>query len=297
MSNFNVNSNSIFLQGLKNRDYSLINHAIDLGAPIYDNSSYSHRLLFKSWHSLIQLGDIGLIQLVDNAYPFKPSHHFQNLLTSIIINNKECFDFFLKKCIHNKVDLNNNFGIILSNTCKVSPHSTYEDDFKKHFTSEYYLSKLLDNSINLTIPTTHPLVILADNNNFHSWQLLYQYMKKQDTYNFIDNKQCIIHSFYKFLDTHSFSSDEVQFFFKEFNQKTIFSYGLKKVSHPSYKGNNLDIFCLEMFSQEPELFLQKSKTLGKNNLQFSSAVKKIILFHNLDTKLSSTSIKSKGIKI
>ena len=68
---------------------------------------------------------------------------FQNLLTSVIINNKDCFDFFLKKCIDNKVNLNDKFGVILSNTCKVSPLSTYEENFEKSYTADYYLKELL----------------------------------------------------------------------------------------------------------------------------------------------------------
>jgi len=77
----------------------------------------------------------------------------------------------------------------------------------------------------------------------------------------------------------------------------MFSCGLKKISHPSYKGNDLSLFCLEMFAQEPALFISKSKSLGKNNVDFLSTIQKINLFDKLEDKLIIKKIQSKGIKI
>lgn len=291
------NCNKLLLTGIESKDYALINEALNKGAPIYDKTLFSNNLLFKSWHIIIQLGDIGIIERIYNAYAFKPSHHFQNLLTSVIINKKESFDFFLDKCIQSNVNLNDKFGIILANTCKASPFSTYEEDFKKHFTCDYYLLKLLKENIDLTKTTTHPLVLLADNNNFHSWKTLYQHIKNQKDYSFPTYQKNIVHSLYKFLDKNNFMSEEVQFFLKEFDKKIIFSHGLKKISHPSYKGNDLEVFCLEMFSQEPDLFLKTAHKLGKNNSKFSSTIQKISLFNTLESKLLVQNKKTKGVKI
>lgn len=296
MSEYNSNINHLFLTGIKKRDYALIQKAIDAGAPCNDKTEYSNKLLFKSWNEIINLGDLGIIEMIYACYDFKPGYHFQNLLTSVILTNKEVFDFFLDKCIKSKIDLNTNFGIILSNTCKISPFATYEDNFNKKFTSDYILSQLLNNNIDLNATTTHPLVILAEHNNFHSWNLLYQDMKSKSDY--ITYEKPIIHSLYKFLDKNSFLSEEIQFFFSEFDKKTMFHHGLKKISHPSYKGNDLSGFCLEMFSQEPDLFIKKSKLLGKNNEKFSLTIQKINLFDKLNSNFNEKKITIiKGNKI
>lgn len=297
MSDNHFNYNALFLTGIKNRDYRLIQQAIDGGAPCYEKNTTSNKLLFKSWGEIISLGDIGIIELIYNCYPFKPGYHFQNLLTSIIVKNKEAFDFFLDKSIKSNVNLNDKFGILLSNTCKISAQTTYEENFEKKFISDYFLNKLLEQNIDLTVTTLHPLAILAQNNNFHSWKLLYDHIKKDTHYDYKMYEKSIIHSLYAFLDNQSFLSQEVQFFFQEFDSKTMFVNGLKKVSHPSYKGNDLNVFCLEMFSQEPDLFIKKSKTLGKNNEKFSSTIQKIILFDKLDVKLIDKKTAFKGNKI
>ena len=95
MSDNQLNYNELFLTGIKTRNYALIQQGIDGGAPFYEKNTISNKLLFKSWGEIISLGDIGVIELIYNCYPFKPGYHFQNLLTSIIAKNKESFDFFL----------------------------------------------------------------------------------------------------------------------------------------------------------------------------------------------------------
>lgn len=298
MSNTLINPNKILLNAIENKNYELIYKAFSLGAPINDKTQYSNTLFLKSWHKIINLGDIGIIEKIDKAYPFKPLYYFQNLLTSVILNNKDCFDFFLKKCIDYKVNLNNKSGIILSNVCKVSPLSFYEENFEKFSTVDYYLSQLLKQNIDLNSTTKHPLVGLADNNNFHSWKFLYMHLKKQKNYDFSkEQEKIIIHSLYKFLNNNNFFSQEIQFFLNEFDKKFIFNHGLKKISHPSYKGNDLDTFCLEMFSQEPELFLEKVHTLGKNNHTFSKLINKILLFDKLESNLNVKNLKNKVLKI
>lgn len=285
MSNFQYNSNELLLSGIKSRDYEIISHALQLGGARYDKTKHSNSLLFKSWHEIISLNDIGIIEHIYQSYDFKNSHHFQNLLISIIVNKKESFDFFLEKCVKNHVNLNHKHGILLSNACKVSRFTTYEEDFRKHYTSDHFIAKLLQNNVDLNVTSQHPLVLLAEENNFHSWELVFNHIKNNENYQYENFKKTIIQSLYGFLNKNKFLSEEVQYFFNHFDKKTMFSYGLKKISHPSYQGNDLATFCMEMFSQEPELFLSRSKVLGKNNDNFCSQIKKINLFIKLDNKL------------
>lgn len=290
-------SNFILLNGIRTKNYSLISKALEMGGAKYDKSKDSNALFFKSWNLIIALDDLDIVEHIYNAYSFKKGYHFSNLLVSIILNKKSCFDFFLNECVKNEVDLNNKFGMLISNSCKVSPLITYEDDFTKKYLSDYFISELLKHDINLDATTKHPLFLLSKNNNFHSWKLLFNHIKKTSDYSFKKYEKAIVHSFFQFLNCNSFFSEEVQYFFNEFDKKIMFSYGLKKVSHPSYKGNDLSVFCLEMFSQEPELFISKSKTFGKNNEKFLSTIQKINLFDKLNHHLTIKTTKNKGLKI
>lgn len=296
MSNFQYNANELLLSGIKSRNYELIYQAMQLGGAKYDKTKHANTLLFKSWNEIILLNDISIIEHIYNAYNFKSSHHFQNLLVSIILNNKPSFDFFLDHCVRNRVDLNHKHGILLSNACSASPFITYEEDFKKHYTSDHFISKLLEHNIDLNCTSKHPLVLLANKNNFHSWKILFNHIKNKSDYQYENFKTPIIHSLYEFLDRNNFLSDEVQYFFNNFNKKIMFSYGLKKISHPSYKGNDLATFCMEMFSQEPDLFLSRSKQLGKNNENFSEQINKINLYNKLNHKLPEKN-KTNNFKI
>lgn len=297
MLNYQLSSNKLLLSGIKQRNYELIHKALQSGGAIYDKTQESSQLFFKSWNNIIELEDIGIIEHIYNAYEFKNLHTFQHLLVSIILNKKDCFDFFLKQCINKKIDLNYKHGILLSNSCKISPFSTYEEDFTKYYNSDYFITKLLNQHIDLNATSKHPLILLAENNNFHSWKILFNHIKSQDNYRYEQFEKTIVHSLYAFLDNNSFLSEEVQYFFSNFDKKNMFSYGLKKISNSSYKGKDLSTFCLEMFSQEPELFLKRCKQLGKNNEFFLQQIEKIHLFHKLNDKLKEKPQTNKVIKI
>lgn len=297
MSESSLNSNTLLLKGIKSKNYELIHKALELGGASHDKSKDSNTLFFKSWNEIISLDDLSIIKHIYQSYPFKKGYHASNLLTSIILKKKECFDFFLEHCLNNQVNLNDKFGILLSNACQINPFFTYEENFEKNYISDYFISQLLKQNIDLNATTKHPLILLAENNNFHSWKLLFNHIKKNDDYSFTKYEKAISHSLYQFINQNSFMSEEVQYFFDNFDKKIMFSYGLKKISHPSYKGNDLSLFCLEMFAQEPKLFISKSKSLGKNNSNFLSTIQKINLFDKLDEKFIIKNVKSKGIKI
>ena len=295
-------ANDTLLSGIINNNHALIYNAIQQGAPYYDQNKSAHALFLKKWYDIIKLNDIGIIELIYSKYPYKNGHKLNHLLSSICINKKDSFDFFLNECVKSKADLNSKFGILLSNTCKMSPLVTYFDDesYSQKYVSDYCIQKLLNHNIDLNITTTHPLVILSKNNNFHSWKLLYQHIRDNNLVETKLLKKYIIHSLFNFLNNNSFLSNEIQFFFNEFDKKFIFSAALKKISHPSYKGNELELFCIEMFNQEPDLFLEKSKKLGINNEFFKDTIQKIFLFDKLNNTqydLKFNSHKSKTNKI
>lgn len=297
MSESLINVNAIFIQGIENRDYTLIQQSFNLGGAVYDKNKESHKLLFNLWHKIIALNDLDVIQNIYQSYPFKSGHHFSNLLISIVLNKKESFDFFLTHCKNDASHFDDKYGILINNACKVSSLITYEEDFDKHYLSDYFISQLLKQNINLEVTTSHPLITLAKNNNFHSWQLIFNHIKNTNNYDFKKYKKIIISSFYQFLNQNSFLSEPIQYFFSQIDKKILFYAGLKKVSHPSYKGNDLETFCLEMYSQEPQLFISKSKSLGKKNLHFLSTFQKVQLFNQLNEQTPLKNIIQKGIKI
>lgn len=294
-----IHPNKIFLSGIKSRNYELIQKGIDLGAPFKDKSIESTNLYFKSWNDIIKLNDIGIIELIYNTYPFKNGYHFSNLLSSIILKQKDSFDFFLNKCVSNNANLSDNYGILLANTCNISPLITYEKDiFEKDLLCNYFLEKLIENKIDLNSTVKHPLLILSNNFNFSSWIKLFEYIEKENNYFFENYEKIIYNSFSNFLNNFDIDSQEIQFFFDKFDNENLFVRGLKKISHPSYTGQDKTKFCLKMYEQFPELFLKKIKTIGKNNPEFVSHVNKISFYDKINNSFKDEkSLKIKGNKI
>lgn len=295
----NTHPNKLLLSGIKSRNYELIQQAINLGAPFKDKSVESNELYFKSWNNIIKLNDVGIIELIYATYPFKNGYHFSNLLSSIILKQKESFDFFLNKCVSNNANLSENYGILLANTCNISPLITYEKDiFEKDLLCNYFLEKLIENNIDLNSTVKHPLLILSNNSNFSSWVKLFEYIKKDKNYSFENYESIIYNSFSNFLNTFDIETKEIKFFFNNFDNENLFIRGLKKISHPSYTGEDKTKFCLSMYEQFPDLFLKKIKTIGKNNPEFVNNVRKISLFDKINNNLDDKKLlKIKGNKI
>ena len=142
------------------------------------------------------------------------------------------------------------------------------------------------------------MLILSNNFNFSSWIKIFDCIQKNSDYSFEQYEKIIYNSFSNFLNHFDIDSKEIQFFFDNFEHEALFIRGLKKISHPSYKGEDKTKFCLKMYEEFPDLFLKKIKTIGKNNPEFFSNVNKISFYNKVSNNLmTEKTLKTKGVKI